>query len=215
MRILLLIPLLILTGCIASRDPLRPTARNLQKGRITEDSSFVYNLPYSTGKSYRVVQGYFSSFSHRNRAAIDFKMKQGSTVTAAREGIVIRTQKDNNKGGLRRSYRKYANYVVIAHEDGTRAGYWHLQKNGVLVNVGDTVRQGQPIGLSGKTGYSAFPHLHFFVWAGKESNWQQLPTRFQTKKGPRYLRPFRSYKSQQPEPVSKTDNATATDSSMR
>lgn len=194
-RTRLFILLLVLTGCAVSRDPLRPTARSLQKGRLRDDSSHVYALPYTTGKSYLVVQGYFSHFSHRHRAAIDFKMKPGTTITAARDGVVIRLQKDQHIGGLNRKYRKFANYVVVQHDDGTRAGYWHLQKNGVLVQVGDTVRQGQPIALSGNTGYTAFPHLHFFVWAGSDQQWQQLPTRFQTKNGPRYLRPMRSYRS--------------------
>ena len=85
--------------------------------------------------------------------------------------------------------------VVIQHEDGTRAGYWHLQQNGVLVNVGDTIKQGQPIALSGKTGYSAIPHLHFLVWTNKNGQWQQIPTRFRTAGGNKYLRPFRSYKN--------------------
>ena len=54
--------------------------------------------------------------------------------------------------------------IVIQHPDGSRAGYWHLQKDGALVNVGDTVSKGQVIGLSGKTGYAFQPHLHFIVW---------------------------------------------------
>lgn len=188
--------ILLLAGCAVSKNPLRPTARNLQKGRLKDDSSFVYALPYPEGKRHLVVQGYFSSLSHRNRAAIDFKMKRGAVITAARDGVVIGLKKDNNRGGLNWKYRKDANYIIVEHEDGTRAGYWHLQKNGVLVAVGDTVRQGQPIGKSGKTGYSAFPHLHFFVWAIKNGGSVQIPTRFQTKRGPRYLRPLRHYKSQ-------------------
>ena len=184
---------LLLTACVASKDPQSATARNLQRGRLKEDTSFVYALPYPEGKRYLMVQGYFTHFSHRNRAAIDFKMSKGTLVTAARDGVVVRTAANNNKGGWNRKFRPFPNYNVIEHEDGTRAGYWHLQKDGVLVQVGDTVRQGQPIGRSGTTGYSAFPHLHFFVWNNKGDKWQQLPTRFQTRKGPRYLKPMRSY----------------------
>ena len=62
-------------------------------------------------------------------------------------------------------YRPYGNNLIILHPDGSRSGYWHLQKDGALVNVGDTVKQGQVIGLSGKTGYAFQPHLHFMVWA--------------------------------------------------
>ena len=85
---------------------------------------------------------------------------------------------------------------MIQHADGSRAGYWHLQKDGALVNVGDTVTQGQVIGLSGKTGYAALPHLHFLVWNydGKRQ-WNSVATRFQTSKKIRYLRAWRKYRN--------------------
>ena len=121
-------------------------------------------------------------------------MKRGTNICAARGGVVIRVKEDGNKGGLNKKYRKYTNQIVIQHQDGTRAGYWHLQQNGALVNVGDTVKQGQVIGLSGKTGYTMFPHLHFIVWKFSPTNlWIQVPTRFKTNKGITYLRPMRRY----------------------
>jgi murein DD-endopeptidase MepM/ murein hydrolase activator NlpD len=185
----------LLTGCVATNTPLRKYARDLQKGRIKDDSSFVYALPYEQGSSHFIVQGYYSAYSHKNRAALDFKMKKGTKVLAARSGVVIRLKEDGEKGGLNKKYRQDGNLVVIQHEDGTRAGYWHLQKDGVLVNIGDTVQQGQVIALSGKTGYSALPHLHFLVWSNKNGQWQQVPTRFHTANGDKYLRPFRYYKN--------------------
>ena len=143
-----------------------------------------------------MLQGYFSRLTHKNRAALDFKMKRGTKIIAARGGVVIRLKEDGDRGRLKSQYRQYGNLVVIEHEDGSRASYWHLQQNGVLVNVGDTVQIGQVIALSGKTGYTALPHLHFFVWkTSSNSQWQQVATRFQTKKGPRYLRPFRFYRN--------------------
>jgi murein DD-endopeptidase MepM/ murein hydrolase activator NlpD len=64
------------------------------------------------------------------------------------------------------------------------------------VQVGDTVKQGQVIARCGKTGYTAFPHLHFIVWKFSPANeWIQVPTRFKTSKGIRYLRPMRVYKN--------------------
>ena len=184
-------------SCSVSKDPQRKTARLLQKGKIKEDTSWVYHLPYKEGTSHLVIQGYFSRFSHKNRAAIDFKMRKGTEVYAARDGVVIRMVKHNNKGGWNRKYRQYANMIVIQHSDGTRAGYWHLKQDGAFVNVGDTVRTGELIGLSGKTGYSATPHLHFMVWKNTNGNWQQVPTRFLTKKGAKYLRPLRWYRNKQ------------------
>jgi hypothetical protein len=194
LKTFLFVILSLLTGCVATNNPQRKYVRDLQKGKIKDDSSFVYALPYKEGASHLVVQGYYSAYSHKNRAAIDFKMKRGTKILAARKGVVIRLKEDGEKGGLNKKYRQDGNLVVIQHEDGTRAGYWHLQKNGALVNIGDTVQQGQAIALSGKTGYSALPHLHFLVWSNKNGQWQQMPTRFRTANGDKYLRPFRSYK---------------------
>ncbi|MBL7738809.1 MAG: M23 family metallopeptidase [Chitinophagaceae bacterium] len=182
-------------GCVSTKDPYRNYVRKLQKGKITEDTSFVYQLPYEESKSYRVIQGYFSAFSHKNRAALDFKMKRGANICAARDGVVIRVKEDGDRGGWNRKYRPYGNNIVIQHADGTRSGYWHLQKDGALVNMGDTVKAGQVIALSGKTGYAAVPHLHFMVWSNYGGQWQQVPTRFQTRKGIKYLRPWKKYKN--------------------
>lgn len=83
------------------------------------------------------------------------------------------------------------NYISVQHSDGSVAHYRHLKKDGVLVKEGDEVAKGQKIGYSGNTGYSAFPHLHFEV----VQNGRQAPTRFVTKKGVKYLRPGKFYKS--------------------
>ena len=183
----------ILAACSLSRDPQRRELQLLQKGKIKEDTSYVYWLPYADGTTHRLVQGYYSGYSHKNRAALDFKMKQGTHIHAARDGLVVRLIEENNKGGWNKRNRKYANLIVIEHSDGSRAGYWHLQKNGALVNIGDSVKKGQLIGLSGNTGFTAFPHLHFIAW--KPGGVGPMGTRFLTTKGIKYLRPLRRYKS--------------------
>lgn len=208
MKTLSFLLLLSLTACAISKDPQHVAIRHLHKAHAEDDTGYVYALPYPAGETHLMVQGYYSRFSHQNRAAIDFKMKRGSTVAAARDGVVVRTQSTNNRGGLNRKYRTFANFIVIEHSDGSRAGYWHLQQNGVLVSVGDTVKQGQAIGYSGKTGYSAFPHLHFMVWSTSGGSWQQIPTRFHTGKGAVYLAPMHRYKSVAP-PIVKDDMAAA------
>lgn len=174
---------------------MRRIAKLLQRGKLKEDTSYVYILPYEKGTSRRLVQSYYGTFSHKNRAALDFKMKKGTKIIAARGGIVTRMEEKHNKGGTNKRYRDSANYIIITHTDGSRAGYWHLQQDGVLVNIGDNVQPGQVIGLSGKTGYAATAHLHFLVWKSSGGRWQSIPTRFMTAKGPRYLRPWRRWKS--------------------
>ena len=193
-NIVLLLVAIGTASCAVSNNPQRKQIKQLQKGIIKDDTSFVYHLPFEKDTRHLLVQGYFSRYSHKERAALDFKMKKGTIVCAARQGVVVRVKKDGNKGGWNKKYRPFGNVIVIQHADGSTAGYWHLQYNGALVNVGDTVKQDQPIGLSGKTGYTLFPHLHFIVWRfTANGQWQQVGTRFKTGKGIKYLRPMRYY----------------------
>jgi len=186
--------LVVISGCSVSKNPLRKQVQLLQKGIIKDDTSYVYSLPYEEGKTFRVIQGYFSRFTHKERAALDFNMKRGTKILAARGGVVVRVKEDGTLGGLKKKYRSHGNNIVIQHDDGSRAGYWHLQYNSAEVQVGDTVKQGQLIALSGKTGYAFVPHLHFLVWRSGGGQWQQIPTRFQTSKGIKYLRSWKRYK---------------------
>jgi len=169
--------------------------RDLKKGKMEEDNSFIYTLPYLKGKSHLLVQAYMSNLSHKGEYALDFKMHKGSKVCAARAGVVVEIREDSKKGGLKPKYLSEGNHVIIRHEDGSYGNYWHLKYNGALVNVGDTIQQGQLIGLSGNTGYTAFPHLHFEVTNEFGAGYHQVPTRFHTRKGVRYLKPLKWYKS--------------------
>ena len=87
---------LTLTGCVATNSPQQRAVKNLQKGRIKEDTSYVYALPYVPGTSHFIVQGYYSAYSHKNRAAIDFKMKRGTKILSARDGVVVRVKEDGS-----------------------------------------------------------------------------------------------------------------------
>ena len=160
------------------------------------DSSYIYGLPFPEGDSRLLLQGYRSKFSHKNRMALDFKMKKGSRIAAARDGVVLRVEERYTKGGINKKYLGKANLIVIRHADGSQAMYAHLQHNGADVNPGDSVRKGQVIGRSGSTGYSALPHLHFIVWGPVPGGGRsQLPTRFLTSKGVQYLKPGKKYRA--------------------
>jgi murein DD-endopeptidase MepM/ murein hydrolase activator NlpD len=172
-----------------------PSISDLKKGRVENDTSYIYMLPFEKGSSHLLVQAYRSHFSHRGELALDFKMKKGSRVCAARSGTVVAAREDSRRGGLKQAYISDGNFIRIRHDDNTYANYWHLGFGGVLVDVGDKVAQGQVIGLSGNTGFSAFPHLHFEVTSENTVGASQLPTRFHTKKGVRYLKPMKWYRS--------------------
>ncbi|WP_419901400.1 M23 family metallopeptidase [Kiloniella sp.] len=64
--------------------------------------------------------------------------------------------------------------------------YLHLKKNGVLVEIGERVERGQVIGLSGNTGYSTAPHLHFHVSGSQVEGdaFRTFPIRFKSKRLP-------------------------------
>lgn len=61
------------------------------------------------------------------------------------------------------------NRVKIRGDDGYEIWYWHLTHNGNLVNVGDRVEVGQPVGLAGSTGRSTGAHLHLGVYQNRDA----------------------------------------------
>lgn len=80
---------------------------------------------------------------------VDIAVPTGTQVSAAAEGTISFA---GRKGG-------YGNLVVIDHPDGRQTRYAHLAS--IAVSAGDEVGKGQPIALSGSTGKSTGPHLHF------------------------------------------------------
>ena len=146
------------------------------------DDTAVYLFPFEHGTKRRIYQGYRGVASHADEGrefAIDFKMPEGTKIYAAREGIVIGAKEDSDRGGWSKSFDKYSNHVHILHGDGSIAKYEHLQKGGVSVAVGETVKAGQQIALSGNTGWTSGPHLHFEVVIPTETGeGKSLPTKF-------------------------------------
>ena len=78
----------------------------------------------------------------------------GSPVYASDNGTVITSE----------MHGSYGNYIIINHNNGYYTSYAHMSK--LIAKVGDTVAQGQTIGLVGSTGRSTGPHLHFEAWRG-------------------------------------------------
>ena len=81
---------------------------------------------------------------------IDLALPAGSNVYSIKDGV-IKNVYSNSRGG---------NQIIVEHFDGTRSGYAHLSKNDLFA-IGDPVKAGDIIGLSGSTGMSDGPHLHF------------------------------------------------------
>jgi len=124
-----------------------------------------YVLPWAPGASFPVHTGNCregnATHSGDRRYAYDFRMPVGSVITAARGGtvavVVEQYADDDHEFG-------HENLVFLSHDDGTFTLYFHLARNGALVDVGDGVRVGAPIGIvgtSGSIGRDLVPHLHF------------------------------------------------------
>ncbi|MFI2317301.1 peptidase [Streptomyces sp. CB00072] len=95
-----------------------------------------------------------ASWSSGYHTGSDFQAASGTPVLAIGPGTVVSA---GNSGS-------YGNEVVIKHEDGMYSQYAH--QTSLNVSVGQTVTGGQQIGLSGSTGNSTGPHLHFEVRTG-------------------------------------------------
>ena len=134
------------------------------------DENYRYTLPFPKGRRYKIIQSFGGKFSHNrpsSRYAIDFGTQIGDTITAARGGKVFFVKEDSKEYCKTRKCVDKGNKVLILHSDGTMAHYVHLDFDGALVKVGDEVIAGQPIAISGMTGFTTTPHLHLVVYKAK------------------------------------------------
>lgn len=150
---------------------------------VTHDDGHVYLLPFAAGRMFPVSQGFHGKYSHTGGDcfSIDFKMPEGTPVHAAREGVVVGVKDDSDTGGSDKKFEWDANYILVRHSDGTLGHYVHLRKGGGKVKVGQQVKAGDFIGLSGNTGHSTGPHLHFAVFKAKNGKQREtVPIKYRT-----------------------------------
>lgn len=124
----------------------------------TKTSSFGYRTNPKTGKK-------------RHHNGIDIGVESNTRVNSVADGEVVRSDM--------KDYNGYGNFIVIKHNTGQEdfySAYAHLNKR--LVNVGDIVKQGQEIalsggsqGLAGGSGSSTGSHLHFEIRKTLDGQW--------------------------------------------
>ncbi|MFE1544305.1 M23 family metallopeptidase [Streptomyces microflavus] len=126
------------------REEKARAARAAERARLNAFHLPVAGSHVTTG--YKTGGSLWSSGSH---SGVDFMAASGSSVVAVGAGTVV----EAGWGGA------YGNNIVLRMTDGTYTQYGHLSSIGV--SVGQSVTSGQQIGLSGSTGNSTGPHLHF------------------------------------------------------
>jgi murein DD-endopeptidase MepM/ murein hydrolase activator NlpD len=97
---------------------------------------------------------------YAGHTGVDFAIPLGTDVVAVKAGTVVISDALKYSNG---KYKSYGEYVVIDHHDGTMTLYAHGLADSRTVVEGDEVEQGDVIMLSGSTGNSTGPHLHFEV----------------------------------------------------
>lgn len=108
-----------------------------------------YRQPFSG--SYPITQRYGETITNPNgHTGIDYALPEGTPVLASESGTVILAGWYTGGWGYS---------VIIRHPDGNSTVYAHLSTVGVA--CGQIVQQGDVIGMSGSTGNSTGPHLHF------------------------------------------------------
>lgn len=124
----------------------------------------LYKLPFQAGSTYTCTAGNLQGEHQKYHTyAYDFQCPEKTPLYAIRSGIVTQIKEDSVTGGPSIQYVHQSNEIWIDHGDGTASRYSHLYPQGVFVEVGEFVVQGELLALSGNTGFSYGSHLHLEV----------------------------------------------------
>jgi murein DD-endopeptidase MepM/ murein hydrolase activator NlpD len=98
-----------------------------------------------------LTRGQVTDSAQENHPGLDIAVPVGSLVRASAAGTVAQAGSDP----------EYGSYVLLQHRDSYQTMYGHLSR--ILADSGSTVQAGDAIGLSGNSGRSTAPHLHFEI----------------------------------------------------
>jgi murein DD-endopeptidase MepM/ murein hydrolase activator NlpD len=173
---------------------VQKTLSNNCRGAVygAPDSS-LYVLPFRVGAESFLSQSNCDGFHNEmDWFGYDFDMPIGTPFRAARAGVVTGVQDRYQDGN---HDINQTNWIEVTHADGTFAQYLHLTQRGARVGVGDSVVQGQVIGISGFTGLTGpREHLHFIVFDEiTDTSRISLPVTFRNVSSPQPLRAGRTY----------------------
>ncbi|MFJ8134046.1 M23 family metallopeptidase [Streptomyces hydrogenans] len=130
----------------AKKAAAKPVAAKKAKGWVKPVTAYALSASFNQGGAM---------WAHKHSGQ-DFAVPVGTTVKAAGAGTVVKAGPNGGGDGP-----AYGNAIVVKHANGTYSQYAHLSK--IKVHIGQKVAAGQKIALSGNTGNSSGPHLHFEI----------------------------------------------------
>ena len=142
-------------AAVAAENTAAPAAATAQAQAAAKKATASWVSPvksYKLSASFAQNGGMWAS----KHSGQDYAVPTGTTVMAAHGGTVVKAGPNGAGDGP-----AYGNAVVIKHGNGTYSQYAHLSQ--VNVKIGQVVKTGQKIALSGNTGNSSGPHLHFEI----------------------------------------------------
>ena len=148
------------------REAKEKAARAAERKKLNAYVAPLEDASLST--PYQSSGGLWSSGSH---TGVDFEADEGTEVRSVAAGEVVEAGMDGSFG----------NNIVIKHRDGTYTQYGHLSS--INVSVGQQVKPGQKIALSGSTGNTTGPHLHFEARTSPEYGSDMDPVAYLGKHG--------------------------------
>lgn len=129
----------------------------------TQPMPYVYALPFGGGETHAVsVAPGSGTHTGEDGEGVDFAVYPGTTIVAAREGVVIAANDGlpkEHKGDDVRD-RAHTNWILVRHQDGTIGEYVHLAQHGVRAQPGSHVARGAVLAVAGAGG---FVHFDVFV----------------------------------------------------
>ncbi len=138
-------------------------ARLVSPPQVDRFSRNLYSVPVAARKVTAVAHDRSPAHVGGLARSIDFYVPEGTIVYAAEAGRAVYVRDSNKAHGIDITFWDRGNMIAIEHPRGELTDYEHLSSGSAMVHVGDRVYRGQAIALSGNTGFTEHPHLHFSV----------------------------------------------------
>lgn len=136
------------TGLIQLDELREPEPTRKEQVHPMGNAKFHISSVFGEVRNLLLTNGQYYSDVHNG---VDYVGEDGTPILAYRDGEVVYSSGDQGIG----------EGIIIKHDNGLYSYSWHLQEGSRKVQVGDTVKAGDVIGLQGSTGYVTGSHLHF------------------------------------------------------